>query len=359
MSAAIEGIQTCFHASHSNIDGESSILHTHPLTYPTLLTGFALVGLVMQWCSTKVHQIREEELSRISNSWSCLTTCSRPSSGQKHAPGDCCELDVDRLALDSNRKFSDKIVTGYTLGAKSQIPGLDDDSPNISQISLKSISTTLEHTNSSSRPATITVELISDSADKNKNPNGLPNGHWPTEPLDKIDTYWIIGHTIAPVALVSCALIVYFIHNDIITEIADAALAVMSVIVLFVTSCPPMKKAGRVLLQSSPCDVDLDRLKQELLSISEHLIAVKELHVWSLTSSRNGRIGTCQLVFRKANIVSAQQLSHLLECAKSKFANQHINCISVEPMLIQDHSENEVKEPGNQNTCHEHHHHHH
>lgn len=64
LSAAIEGIQSCFHLHHTEGEGVEKILKLHPprAAYPAMLAGFALVGAIMQWCSTKAHEMREEEL---------------------------------------------------------------------------------------------------------------------------------------------------------------------------------------------------------------------------------------------------------------------------------------------------------
>lgn len=332
MSAAIEGIQTCFHASHSSADGESSILHTHPLTYPMLLIGFAVVGILMQWCAIKVHEMREVELKQIR--LSCKSTCLKSDRTLN-------ELNADQLvlAMESNRTLdkdkSYNFVESKTVGK----------SRDTSQISLKSVA------NIEQRPTMITVDLMDNARTKcDRNSK---------EVAVEFDRHSFLRYLISPMALVSCALIVYFIHVDIVSEIADAFLSILVVVMQFVAAYPPMKRSGRVLLQSAPCDVDLDKLRQDLLSISEHLVAVKELHVWSLTSSDEGRVGTCQLVLQRSDIQTAKQLSLLVDLARLKFAEQGINCVSIGPMLIQESLEVDDSQDSRQHCDHHHHHHHH
>lgn len=332
MSAAIEGIQTCFHASHSNSDNQSSILHIHPLTYPMLLTGFAVVGIIMQWCSMKVHEMRDIEIKQMSSDK--VFTCPQ-------AKGVLSELDPDQLvlAMDSNRALGKDNSYDF-VGSRST-----EQSQNASQISLKSIAK-LEQ-----RPTiAMTVDLISQD---DTSPENCDKSF---ETAAEFDSYCFIRYLIAPIALVSCALIVYFIQNETVTEIADAFLSIIIVIMQFVACYPPMKRSGRVLLQSAPYDVDLERLKQDLLSISEHLIAIKELNVWSLTSSEEGRVGTCQLVLQRTGVSSEKQISSLVALAGSKFAAQGITCVSIEPRLVK-----EVTEADDSHHHHDHHHddHHH
>lgn len=62
MSAAIEGIQTCFHESHLKGSEISRIMERDPLLLPGFLVGFAIVGTMMQWCSRQAHKLREHEL---------------------------------------------------------------------------------------------------------------------------------------------------------------------------------------------------------------------------------------------------------------------------------------------------------
>jgi hypothetical protein len=52
-------------------------------------------------------------------------------------------------------------------------------------------------------------------------------------------------------------------------------------------------KASRTVLESTPSDIDIDLLKEDLMKI-EGMVAVHELHVWKLLN--NNYISTCHVV---------------------------------------------------------------
>lgn len=100
MSAAIEGIQTCFHESHLQVDyGLSpSIIHRNALIFPGLLIGFAVVSSIMQWCIRGLHQISQRELE----SPFCLDQVPKKIDA-RGIGGNTLQLDVAELEQQQNK----------------------------------------------------------------------------------------------------------------------------------------------------------------------------------------------------------------------------------------------------------------
>lgn len=172
LSAAIEGIQTCIHVGHSQPEGTRSILLQNPITYPSILVGFALVGLIMQFTLNRAHRMRESELQLTD---SCkLAKPSTFNTEIKYEP-DVAQLDVykgNQLELDPNKR---RVSDG-----------------NASQISLKSIRNLSEI-----QSIKATVPIVSS----------------PDRELDPAKSCSTVHYCTSPVALTTCAAIVYFINN--------------------------------------------------------------------------------------------------------------------------------------------------
>jgi len=345
MSAAIEGIQTCFHAGHLISDGQKSILMEHPVTYPSVLVGFAVVGIIMQWCSVKAHQMREEELE----SASLLDLRSENISPE--------ELNVSQLshgreftAYSASLTNREKKRNSISLRGKSLVDLSAKRKYFINSTrheSLESIPIELENkTSVSLRSLKLCRDIDIPNFSNSRNIKSISkNVEEQVEGCSsKRDEWLIIRYCASPAALVTCALIVYFVHNELVTEIADAFLAILVVVILFAGSYPPMKKASRVLLQTAPDGVDLDLLKEQLLALDEAVIEVEDLHVWGLTP-RSNRVATCRLVLDKTRLTSERQLVSLLGQARFKFLQQNIKCSSIQPTFYETPSEgNKVDE---------------
>lgn len=352
MSAAIEGIQTCFHASHST-DGKKSILLENPITYPGILVGFGVIGIIMRWSSSLVHVMREEELD--SESLLDIT---------KKLAGSLQELDVQKFNSSNSRldgtsseeakgsilyveepqdlmvKFSSchKNRRSYELVAKQSS---QNDQTQISLKSLKINSSTdsLPPGNDNLRADNIIAlnSISNEVADKQSSRVELiTTKESATKTKDK---WYYVRYCASPFALTACALVVYFIHNELVTEIADVTAALSVVVLLFTASYPPMKKASKILLQGVPEGVDLTKLETSLRSVSNLIVDIKDIHVWSLTSKSN-RVGTCNLIFNQT-ILETKQLAKILNEARLKFLDQNIKCCTIQPSFIEEKREQE------------------
>jgi Co/Zn/Cd efflux system component len=389
MSAAIEGLQTCFHVKHSENHDSKTILTENVATYPIILAGFAFVGLVMQYCSNKAHEMREEELcseslldlssseKKIDHHHDETTTNlmgGKPATAggenqivismkelsasellEKHHKHDSSSSRRRSYDLNRNRTSSPTSDSSRANQSLQELPfsiktgeiAHNDEATRVSLQSLKitmvnnvdsshgtfhtvcldgpSSTSTTGHEQDRRTKAAATCKLAADASEarRRRRATGSPQD---------CDRWFLVRCLASPSAMLICAIIFYFVRIELMTEISDAALAVSVVILLFAASYPPMKKAGRILLQTVPDGVNLEQLKRELESSSE-IIEVRQLHVWSLTP-RSNRVATCQLVLDKNRVTTEKQVQQIVQEARFKFLEQRIKCTTIEPVLL-------------------------
>lgn len=369
MSAAIEGIQTCFHIEHSRGHNDKTIVSDN---YTVIVCGFALVGLIMQYCSLKVHELREEEL--CSESLLDLTSSERTSDLTSGCHGyelttslhkkdgqvskdvvairelNATDLIAQRSAANQLTKLSNK-RRSYDLNSNGlqqadsslhqslqELPltirsqEIPEDTADSARISLKSLrfSMNLE----SLSPFEVTQpdrDLEASSSSGHQSDSFHKHMRRVRSSLNR-DNWFLVRCLASPVALIACGAIFALVEDELITEIADAALAVSVVLLLFAASYPPMKKAGKILLQTVPAGVNIERLRQELALSSCYILGVQDLHVWSLTPQSN-RVGSCRLILDREFVNTKSQVEQILKEATYKFLEQRIKCTAIEPEL--------------------------
>lgn len=358
LSAAIEGIQTCLHVDHS--EGKTAqILENNPLIYPCALIGFALVGLLMQYCSLKAHEMREEEICSESLLDMRQITQQVTPDGFVSIPLELDASDLQQMPRSSEQKSSQENNGSFSLQntaskpiKKCQIDLFTNSSRsgesnatsnkgiNDNKSQLKRSSFQLADAGDDNKIQRISMrslqELDSSFLDKQTDSTGQDlesKGAIRGKTSDRHDAYFWIRFLSSPMALICCGSIILFVDNLWFLEISDAALALFVVVTLFVGSFPPMKKAGRVLLQTAPNEVNLIKLEKQLESTSCHILAVKDLHVWSLTS-RSNRIATFCLVLDGQFVDDESQVTKIINEAKFKCLEQNITRTTIEPIII-------------------------
>lgn len=266
MSAAIEGIQTCVHSGHSQSPHLESLLHQHRLTYPLILLGFALVGLVMQHCSLKAHLMRDEEL--LSESLLDLrrhelapSSADGQASKQKRneiVPIVMRELNINQLGMGEPKRRSAASVkrqsydfnvapqrSGSAAGSSSRsqsrqssLKELHDVVPNNCEgrISLRSLrlSANLESIVADCEP----IRSVSRDLEASSRVRQVARASSSWRAKDK---WFLVRYLASPLALLAYAAINYSLTDELLTEIADAFLSICVVFLLFAASYPPSK----------------------------------------------------------------------------------------------------------------------
>ena len=366
MSAAIEGLQTCLHVGHSEGD-TSSILTQNPLNYPLILIGFAIVGLVMQYCTLKAHEMLREELD-FESLMDLQRGREKELSGAKGHPFQPLELDANNLTEISLADNDQPGVFGLPRSTDKTTPRTDRKVTTSSQSLTSTRPKTSTRDSSSNHLKTFTLnkrqsfELPDRYEDKNIqrislrclkhfDDNLMPDSNEERSqsidperasigrstdshnfPLDRGNTLFWIRCLSSPLALISCALIILFVDSSWFTEISDATLALIIVIVLFLASYPNMKRAGKVLLQTAPDKIDLDKLKSQIKRTSDHILEVEEMHIWSLTAESD-LVATCRLRLDQKHVTKESQVTKILQDVRFKFLECDIRCITIEPII--------------------------
>lgn len=183
MYAAIEGIQSCFHAHHLIYEGGKSILLQHELTYPGLLVGFACGGVLMRSILNSVHKMSAEESVKSNFKVDkCSTTVTSATGKQDslvnpHAADARADRSISQLSVDKLEHL-EKDASGIVLKAFKMNPERD--------AKMSSVYISVGNCNGNSAQSMM-------ESPKN--------------------SQLIVKHTVSPFALIACAIVVYFVKD--------------------------------------------------------------------------------------------------------------------------------------------------
>ncbi|CAG0885272.1 unnamed protein product [Darwinula stevensoni] len=108
----------------------------------------------------------------------------------------------------------------------------------------------------------------------------------------------------------------------------DPALSILMVILIMKSVWPLLVESAMILLQTVPTHIDMDRIKQQLLTEVDGVLAVHEFHVWQLTGNR---------IIASAHIC-CRNLHDYIEIAKKVkeiFHNQGIHSTTIQPEFLE------------------------
>jgi zinc transporter 2 len=97
------------------------------------------------------------------------------------------------------------------------------------------------------------------------------------------------------VGVIIASIIIYFWEE---ASIADPICTYAFSILVIVTTIPVFRDCIRVLMESSPSQVPVDQLQNEILKV-QGVKSVDDLHVWMLAGSKNAM--TCHIKLKKVN----------------------------------------------------------
>ncbi|XP_043940378.1 zinc transporter 1-like isoform X2 [Protopterus annectens] len=107
----------------------------------------------------------------------------------------------------------------------------------------------------------------------------------------------------------------------------DPSLSAIVVTILVTTSVPFIKKSGLLLLQSVPCHIDIQKLKQRI-SVLPGVIDTHDLHVWQLSS--NFTVATVHI-----KCAEPSDYKHLADKIKTILHSEEIYSATIQPEFIQ------------------------
>ncbi|KAM3529155.1 hypothetical protein MY4038_005546 [Beauveria bassiana] len=95
----------------------------------------------------------------------------------------------------------------------------------------------------------------------------------------------VVGDAINNVGVIISALIIWRVEGE-KKYYADPAIGVFIAIVIFFTAIPLTKKAGRILMQTAPEEIDIKDIKEDIEMIPG-VDSVHELHIWKLDQRKS------------------------------------------------------------------------
>ncbi|KAM3510839.1 hypothetical protein MY11210_005501 [Beauveria gryllotalpidicola] len=95
----------------------------------------------------------------------------------------------------------------------------------------------------------------------------------------------VVGDAINNVGVIVSALVIWRVEGE-KKYYADPAMGVFIAIMIFFTAIPLTKKAGRILMQTAPEEIDIKDVKEDIEMIPG-VDSVHELHVWKLDQRKS------------------------------------------------------------------------
>ncbi|KAJ6591468.1 putative CDF zinc transporter [Mycena vulgaris] len=93
----------------------------------------------------------------------------------------------------------------------------------------------------------------------------------------------LLGDAINNVGVIIAGVLIWKLHSP-NRFYADPAVSLGISLIIFASAIPMTIKAGRILLEAAPVELDLDKVKEDLLALPD-VLAIHDLHVWILSQS--------------------------------------------------------------------------
>lgn len=330
LSVAIEGIQTCFHADHLwNPNNRGETIKT---TFPFILACLALINALMQYCLRLAkYKTVEQQLEKV-NLKSTTTTNLRQLNvsnlEQQTTTTNTKDIsffnDTNNKSIDLRCLSSGDQLLASHLKDSTLTKSVDKfETTSSGGVTLKAIvkpqNGELIDANGSSKLIEFRESCVKDPIDVDFIACGK-NYEW----------HELLRSYSSPIALFICFTMVWKFNDGFVTEISDASLAISVVILMFAGLYPPIKAAGRVLLQSVPQHVDIEALSAQIRRENPATVLnIHNLYVWSLANN-DKVVGTCHLLVDSKLIDSNNELNKLIKQTKLVFASHNVAKVTIQ-----------------------------
>ncbi|CAG2120641.1 unnamed protein product, partial [Medioppia subpectinata] len=111
-----------------------------------------------------------------------------------------------------------------------------------------------------------------------------------------------------------------------IANLFDPIFGIISAVLFCITLYPEIKDTGLILLQTVPENINVGRLKKNILKEFPIILNIHDLHIWCLNASRI--VASCHIILPKQSTKSFAQFSQLLD---TYFRKQGIVLATVQP----------------------------
>ncbi|KAF5352154.1 hypothetical protein D9758_009260 [Tetrapyrgos nigripes] len=93
----------------------------------------------------------------------------------------------------------------------------------------------------------------------------------------------LLGDAVNNVAVIIAAVIIWKLRSH-SRFYADPAVSLGISLIIFASAIPLTKKCGRILLEAAPVHLDLEKIRDDILSLPD-VLSIHDLHVWHLSQS--------------------------------------------------------------------------
>ncbi|KAK7439358.1 hypothetical protein VKT23_017583 [Stygiomarasmius scandens] len=93
----------------------------------------------------------------------------------------------------------------------------------------------------------------------------------------------VLGDAVNNLAVIIAAVLIWKLHTH-ARFYADPAVSLGISLIIFASAVPLTKKCGRILLEAVPIHLDLEKIRNDILSLPD-VLSIHDLHVWHLSQS--------------------------------------------------------------------------
>lgn len=140
----------------------------------------------------------------------------------------------------------------------------------------------------------------------------------------------VLGDAVNNIGVMVAALIIWKLDGQ-GRFYADPAVSMAIALIIFASALPMTRNSGRILLEASPAHLDLEKIKDDLVSLPD-VVSIHDLHVWHLSQS----VILASLHVRVPDGTSLEQWEKTEQYLQHCFAAYGINHVTISPEIQRD-----------------------
>ncbi|KAJ7224163.1 cation efflux protein [Mycena pura] len=148
----------------------------------------------------------------------------------------------------------------------------------------------------------------------------------------------LFGDAVNNVGVIMTGLLIWKLHSP-SRFYADPAVSLGISLVIFSSAISTTIKAGRILLEAAPDELDLDKVREDLLALPE-VLAIHDFHVWVLSQS----VTLASLHVGVAPGTSVQEWKRIEQCLMHCFSAYNIKHVTISPEVYRTGSQRQSGE---------------
>ncbi|KAJ7334267.1 putative CDF zinc transporter [Mycena albidolilacea] len=143
----------------------------------------------------------------------------------------------------------------------------------------------------------------------------------------------LLGDAINNVGVIVAGIVIWKLHSP-SRFYADPAVSLAISLIIFSSAIPMTIKAGRILLEAAPVELDLEKVREDLLTLPD-VVSIHDMHVWILSQS----VILASLHVCVPPGTSLEQWERTEQSLQHCFAAYGVNHVTISPELYHDNAE--------------------